>query len=49
MTFVIILFYYGIPYIKSEFKDEFNFEPNNEPRKRESIDEYSDDALEKMR
>ncbi len=45
MTFALLLLYYGVPYIKSELKDVHDFEPENS----ESMNEYSDDTLEKMR
>ena len=48
MTFAILLLYYGVPYIKSEFEEGRN-DCNDEPIQGESMNEFSDDTLEKMK
>ena len=45
MTFAILLLYYGVPYIKLELKDVYN----DEPKQNDSMNEYSDDTLERMK
>ncbi len=61
MSFALLILYYGVPYIKSEFKDicndysehtveEYNYTVKVEPKEEtQSLNEYSDNTLEEMR
>lgn len=60
MTFAILLLYYGVPYIKSEFRDlcddcddtvdVYEYKTRVKSKKKsKKIDEFSDDTLEEMR
>ena len=61
MSFALLLLYYGVPYIKSEFRDlcndsdentveEYDYTVKVEPKNEsKSQNEYSDDTLEEMR
>ena len=60
MSFALLLLYYGVPYIKSEFRDLCNgcddtvdvYEYKTRvksKKKSKKIDEFSDDTLEEMR
>ena len=51
MSFVLLLLYYGVPYIKSELGDvcdENNIEQNDFTNEK-PINKFSDDTLEEMR
>lgn len=48
MTFAILLLYYGVPYIKSELKDVCD-DCNDESKQNDSMNEYSNDTLERMK
>ena len=49
MSFALLILYYGVPYIKSELQGVCSESENIEPENNESMNEYSDDTLEKMR
>jgi|APSaa5957512535_1039671.scaffolds.fasta_scaffold194805_3 hypothetical protein len=60
MSFALLLLYYGVPYIKSELKDdctdeytvevEYDYANNIESvQKEQVINEFSDDTLEEMK
>ena len=49
MTFAILLLYYGVPYIKSELYEVYNESKESQPSQNESMNEYSEDTLDKMR
>ena len=60
MSFALLILYYGVPYIKSEFRDLCNdcddtvevyeFKTRVKSKKKsKKMDEFSDDTLEEMR
>ena len=48
MVFGILLLHYGVPYIISELEDVCN-DCNDEPKQNDSMNEFSDDTLERMK